>query len=188
MSDLLTNRNGVAIIATHSPVLLQGVPKACVSIIRRIRLTSKVDRPESETFAENVGVLTREVFGLEVTKSGYHELLEQSVSNGKTYEEIESEYDNQLGFEGDAIRYLGIYRANLLQRVLFAKEIMTDVPVHTLMALRDPFLPPYLFDDSKNWASNSSESTVNAAHWAPLSQPKVLADNIRKFLLSINNK
>ncbi|MDC4992350.1 AAA family ATPase [Acinetobacter baumannii] len=103
LSDLLTNRNGVAIIATHSPVLLQEVPKACVSIIRRIRLTSTVDRPENETFAENVGVLTREVFGLEVTKSGYHELLEQSVSDGKTYEEIESEYDNQLGFEGKAI-------------------------------------------------------------------------------------
>lgn len=103
LSDLLTNRNGVAIIATHSPVLLQEVPKACVSIIRRIRLTSTVDRPENETFAENVGVLTREVFGLEVTKSGYHELLEQSVSDGKTYEEIQSEYDDQLGFEGKAI-------------------------------------------------------------------------------------
>lgn len=103
LSDLLSNRNGVAIIATHSPVLLQEVPKACVSIIRRTRLTSTVDRPESETFAENVGVLTREVFGLEVAKSGYHELLERSVSAGKTYEEIESEYENQLGFEGKAI-------------------------------------------------------------------------------------
>ncbi|MDS7930913.1 alpha/beta fold hydrolase [Acinetobacter sp. V102_4] len=105
-----------------------------------------------------------------------------------TYYESDVHYQKNIGVEGDAIRYLGIYRANLLQRVLFAKEIMTDVPVHTLMALRDPFLPPYLFDDSKNWASNSSESTVNAAHWAPLSQPKVLADNIRNFLLSINNK
>ncbi len=58
---------------------------------------------ENETFAENVGVLTREVFGLEVSKSGFHDLLESSVSEGKGYEEIEHEYQNQLGFEGKAI-------------------------------------------------------------------------------------
>ena len=103
LSDLLVNRNGVAIIATHSPVVLQEVPKSCVSILRRIRLTANVDRPESETFAENVGVLTREVFGLEVSQSGFHDLLAISVSQGKSYEEIEQEYHYQLGFEGKAI-------------------------------------------------------------------------------------
>lgn len=103
LSDLLVNRNGVAIIATHSPVVLQEVPKSCVSILRRTRLVSNVDRPESETFAENVGVLTREVFGLEVSKSGFHDLLASSVNKGKTYEEIEQEYQYQLGFEGKAI-------------------------------------------------------------------------------------
>lgn len=103
LSDLLVNRNGVAIIATHSPVVLQEVPRSCVSILRRTRLISNVDRPEIETFAENVGVLTREVFGLEVSKSGFHDLLATSVDEGKSYEEIEQEYQNQLGFEGKAI-------------------------------------------------------------------------------------
>ena len=103
LSDLLVNRNGVAIIATHSPVVLQEVPKSCVSILRRTRLIANVDRPESETFAENVGVLTREVFGLEVSKSGFHSLLANSVAEGKSYEEVEEEYQNQLGFEGKTI-------------------------------------------------------------------------------------
>lgn len=103
LSDLLVNRNGVAIIATHSPVVLQEAPKSCVSILRRTRLTLNVDRPENETFAENVGILTREVFGLEVSKSGFHNLLETSVSEGKSYEEIEREYNYQLGFEGKVI-------------------------------------------------------------------------------------
>ncbi|WP_156831311.1 AAA family ATPase, partial [Arhodomonas aquaeolei] len=103
LSDLLVNRNGVAIVATHSPVVLQEVPKSCVSIIRRSRLTSEVDEPEIETFAENVGVLTREVFGLEVSKSGFHDLLAQSVEEGKGFEEIEEEYRNRLGFEGKAL-------------------------------------------------------------------------------------
>jgi predicted ATPase len=103
LSDLLVNRNGVAIVATHSPVVLQEVPMSCVSILRRTRLNAVIDPPSIETFAENVGVLTREVFGLEVSKSGYHKLLEQSVESGKSYQEIEEEYHYHLGFEGKTI-------------------------------------------------------------------------------------
>ncbi|MGR6770940.1 AAA family ATPase [Pectobacterium brasiliense] len=103
LSDLLLNRNGVAILATHSPVVLQEVPKSCVSILRRTRLSGVVERPNTETFGENVGVLTREIFGLEVTKSGYYDLLAKDVQDGKDYDTIINEYKNQLGFEGRAI-------------------------------------------------------------------------------------
>ncbi|MEZ8042175.1 AAA family ATPase [Vibrio sp. 10N.286.46.A8] len=103
LSDLLLNRNGVAIIATHSPVVLQEVPLSCVSILRRTRLVGCVERPTIETFGENVGVLTREIFGLEVNKSGFYGLLADSVRDGKSYDQILSEYQHQLGFEGKAI-------------------------------------------------------------------------------------
>lgn len=103
LSDLLLNRNGVAVIATHSPVVLQEVPASCVSVLSRVGEVLKVEKPEQETFAENVGVLTRDVFGLEVAKSGFHNLLQQSVDQGKSYDEIIQEYQSQLGFEGMAI-------------------------------------------------------------------------------------
>lgn len=103
LSDLLVDRNAVAIIATHSPVVLQEVPKSCVWKIERRRNEGKAYRPESETFGENVGVLTREIFGLEVTKSGFHALLAESVRSGKSFDEIMALYKNQLGFEGQAI-------------------------------------------------------------------------------------
>jgi predicted ATP-dependent endonuclease of OLD family len=80
LSDLLVNRNGVAIIATHSPVVLQEVPKICVWKIWRNGREVVVERPEIETFAENVGILTRKVFGLEVANSGFHKLLSESES------------------------------------------------------------------------------------------------------------
>ncbi|MDK7046806.1 AAA family ATPase, partial [Escherichia coli] len=79
LSDLLLDRNGLSIIATHSPVVLQEVPKRCVWKINRSRLSTESRRPDIETFGENVGILTREVFGLEVVKSGFHDLLVQSV-------------------------------------------------------------------------------------------------------------
>lgn len=103
LSDLLHNRNGVAIIATHSPVVVQEVPRVCVWKLTRLRAEGRADRPERETFGENVGVLTREIFGLEVRKSGFHEVLERAVAAGSTFDRIYSDYSGQLGFEAQAI-------------------------------------------------------------------------------------
>lgn len=108
LSNLLYDRNGVAIVATHSPVVLQEIPKSCVSKIQRVGLVTNIKRPDIETFGENVGVLTREVFGLEVIKSGFHKLLTQSVLEGKTYEKILEEYNNQLGMEAKVLLKLMI--------------------------------------------------------------------------------
>ena len=62
LSNLLIDRNGVAIIATHSPVVLQEVPRNCVWKVRRTGRHVNAERPEIETFGENVGVLTRYPF------------------------------------------------------------------------------------------------------------------------------
>ncbi len=103
LADLLYDRNGVAIIATHSPVVLQEIPRSCVWKIFRVGTNITNSRPTTETFGENVGVLTSEVFSLEVERSGFHDLIAKSVKTGKTYEEIVDDYGNQLGFEGRAI-------------------------------------------------------------------------------------
>ena len=102
-SDLLTHRNGVAIIATHSPVVLQEVPRNCVWKLRRTGLQASAERPEVETFGENVGVLTREVFGLEVTESGYHRLLRDSVARRESFGAISRSYEHSLGSEARGI-------------------------------------------------------------------------------------
>ncbi|MBK4588109.1 ATP-binding protein, partial [Enterobacter hormaechei] len=83
LSDLLIDRNGVSIIATHSPVLLQEIPKMCTWVINRYGKQISVARPTIETFGENVGLLTREVLRLEVENSGYHSLLKKHVDNGE---------------------------------------------------------------------------------------------------------
>ena len=46
LSELLTNRNGVAIIATHSPVVVQEVPKSCVWMMERSRAEGVTARPQ----------------------------------------------------------------------------------------------------------------------------------------------
>lgn len=103
LSDLLHDRNGVAIIATHSPVVLQEIPKKCVTKMYRVLGTVSQSRPDIETFGENVGLLTSEVFGLEVARSGFHDLLSRSVAGGASYEDVIRDYDGQLGLEGRAV-------------------------------------------------------------------------------------
>lgn len=112
LSRLLVSRNGVAIVATHSPVVLQEVPRSCAWKLRRSGRKSEVERPAIETFGENVGVLTREVFSLEVTRTGFHRLLFEAVFERRlSYDQAVAQFGNQLGAEAKAI-----IRALVLER------------------------------------------------------------------------
>lgn len=103
VADLLVKRNGVGLIATHSPVVLQEVPRSCVWKLRRAGAVAVAERPLIETFGENVGVLTREVFGLEVTSSGFHNLLRKALADTGSFEAAVAHFDDQLGAEARAI-------------------------------------------------------------------------------------
>jgi predicted ATPase len=102
ISELLISQNGVAVVATHSPVVLQEVPKSCVSWITRSGTRIRVRRPQIETFAENVSVLTRKIFGLEVAESGFYQLL-KDASEGRDFGAIIAEFGEQIGAEGRAL-------------------------------------------------------------------------------------
>ena len=103
LSDLLIKRNGVAIVATHSPVVLQEVPKNCVWKLWRVGKATTAERPDIETFGENVGVLTREVFGLEVTQSGFHKMVSEVARETGDYDEVVAKFGGQLGGEARTI-------------------------------------------------------------------------------------
>jgi predicted ATPase len=103
LSQLLHTRNAVAIIATHSPVVLQEIPRSCVWKVFRSKIASEKKRPDTETFGENVGTLTREVFGLEVERAGFHTVLSELVSQGGTFEEILYQLGGSLGNEARGI-------------------------------------------------------------------------------------
>lgn len=111
LSNLLTNRNGLAIVATHSPVVLQEVPANCVWKISRSGTETSVSRPSLETFGENVGTLTHEVFGLEIRGTGFYRTLTDIASDSCDYETALTKINNQLGQEGRAILRAQIHLA-----------------------------------------------------------------------------
>lgn len=102
LSELLINRNGVAIVATHSPVVLQEVPRSCSWVLNRTGLESRADRPELETFGENVGILTREVFGLEVVQTGFYRLISEAVQQ-TGYDQVILQFGDRLGGEARSL-------------------------------------------------------------------------------------
>lgn len=89
-------------IATHSPVVLQEVPKSCVTIVDRSGDQFKFDPPDLETYGENVGTLTREAFNLEVLESGFHRRIKEELQLG-SYDRLLDRFGNQIGAEGRAL-------------------------------------------------------------------------------------
>jgi predicted ATPase len=100
LSKLLADKNGIAIMSTHSPVIVQEVPASCVWKIDRIGANMTAARPSLETFAENVGTLTHEVFSLEVTRSGFYALLDSDALELGSYDAVMERYRRQIGLEG----------------------------------------------------------------------------------------
>ncbi|MCM3098866.1 AAA family ATPase [Priestia megaterium] len=103
LTELLIYRNAVGIVATHSPVVVQEVPSSCVTIINRNNKFTDLSRPKIQTFGENVGTLTREIFGLEINNSGFNRRLQEEVEKHETYEKVVSSFNNQLGAEARTI-------------------------------------------------------------------------------------
>lgn len=84
---LLKAHRSFAVIATHSPVVVQEIPAQYVTILERkgTRVTSR--RPEIETFGENIGAITRHVFSLDSSATDYQGIL-ASLSAHYSFEQI----------------------------------------------------------------------------------------------------
>ncbi len=103
LSQFLSDRNGVAIIATHSPVVLREAPSSCVYKFRRVGKSTIVERPKIETFGGSIGILTDEVFEHEVTTSGFYGILKKVASRSPSYDSAVAKFNGKLSGHGKAI-------------------------------------------------------------------------------------
>ena len=100
---LMQNRNGVAIISTHSPVFVQESPKSAVHLMFRAGKSIKIENPIKETYGENIGELTHEIFKLEYEKSSFVHDIEEQVQANENIEDVLSYFRGQLGYEARAL-------------------------------------------------------------------------------------
>lgn len=99
LSDLLKEQNGVAIVSTHSPVVLQEMPNNCVWLLTRIDDFVKAERLERETFGTNLGDLIDEAFKFGVDNAGFHKLMVEASEKYDDYREALKAYGGHLGNE-----------------------------------------------------------------------------------------
>ncbi|MGV0920880.1 AAA family ATPase [Empedobacter falsenii] len=76
------------IFATHSPIIIRELLSNNVFIMEREGKVLSLRKPYSETFGENLTVITEDIFGNNEIPNQYKLILRKLVSTGKTYEEI----------------------------------------------------------------------------------------------------
>jgi len=91
-----------AVIATHSPVVLQEIAGCYAHVLRRHGSRNSVEEPVIETFGENIGLLTRHVFNLDNSQSDYIGVLQELATN-LSMEEIDRLFEQGLSSQARAL-------------------------------------------------------------------------------------
>jgi NAD(P)-dependent dehydrogenase (short-subunit alcohol dehydrogenase family) len=79
-------------------------------------------------------------------------------------------------FADDAANGAKIYRANALPALIHSpRELHVDVPVQLIVNRDDPYVRPYVYDDTPRWVPRLWRRELHAGHWSPFSHPQVLA-------------
>jgi len=99
LRKILEKYNSYAIIATHSPIVLQDVPSDCVKILKRTLNTTHTSTLTIESFAENLTTLTEEVFETSLSNSNWANVL-YKMAQELPYEEALSLFKNPLSLNG----------------------------------------------------------------------------------------
>lgn len=82
----------------------------------------------------------------------------------------------------DAANGMKIYRANFFRSLRRARtDRYIDVPVQLIVNLDDPYVRPYVYDDTPRWVSRLWRREIRAGHWSPFSHPQVLATAVREL-------
>ena len=95
ISIALAAHKSYAVIATHSPVVLQEIAGRYAHVLRRHGSINFVEEPDMETFGENIGLLTRHVFNLDNSQSDFVGRLKELAAENSP-EEIDQLFENGM--------------------------------------------------------------------------------------------
>jgi predicted ATPase len=89
LQQLLEKKSSYAIIATHSPIVLQSIPRYFVNVIERFGNSPKISRLSEECFGESLGKIFLSVLSLDSTERDYHKILNDTLQHHSTKEVID---------------------------------------------------------------------------------------------------
>lgn len=101
LQSLLERYDAYAIIATHSPVVIQEVPRKRVVRFERDGNITSAHPLATESFGENIAELTRQVFETVEIPNFYKQALKK-LAETKTFDEVSALFDDQLSLHATA--------------------------------------------------------------------------------------
>jgi ABC-type multidrug transport system ATPase subunit len=81
LNTLLSKFESFALIATHSPLVIQQIPARYVRVFLRVGNVTVIRELRNECFGENLTAITQEVFQTNSTKSLYEEWFKQATAD-----------------------------------------------------------------------------------------------------------
>ncbi len=99
---ILRRHDAFAVIATHSPVVVQESLRRHIAIVRRSGAETHIAQPKIETYGESIGEITNEIFGLTADATDFHAVLLRLVNLGLPLESIETLFDQGLSLQARA--------------------------------------------------------------------------------------
>ena len=106
---VLEEFDSYAVIATHSPIILQEIPSENIIVFERMDDQLFVRKPEIECFGENITQITKDIFDVTSKESCYQSIFLKLKNQGKSKEEIEKLFNHNLGLNA-SIFLENIYR------------------------------------------------------------------------------
>jgi energy-coupling factor transporter ATP-binding protein EcfA2 len=99
---ILEENDAFAVIATHSPVVVQETLGRHVSVVNRVGDEITILPPRIETYGESIGAITDEVFRLHPGATDFHATLKAMVDSGLTTKQIDRRFDRGLSLQARA--------------------------------------------------------------------------------------
>lgn len=97
---ILDEHKSFAIIATHSPIIVQETLSSHVNIIRNEGDETNIQSPRFETFGENLSTIISESFGLSTNNTDYHESF-RTLARRHSLNEIKQIFEDKgLSMQG----------------------------------------------------------------------------------------
>lgn len=99
---ILRRNDAFAVIATHSPVVVQETLSHHVSIVRRSGDETHIFKPKIQVYGESIGEITNEVFGLTSDAADFYATLSKLVDTGLALDTIEGMFSGGLSMQARA--------------------------------------------------------------------------------------
>jgi predicted ATPase len=115
LQELLDDHDAFAIVATHSPVVLQELPRKYVTVLERFGPILRARQPKMETFAEDLGLISDHVFALDNSETDFRRVL-MSLARTRTLDEVNSLFEGRLSAQGRALFMQYQYEAGRTDR------------------------------------------------------------------------